>query len=1767
MNDSGIHPVVTSASTSLRNGYSLALGMVLVAAAVFRFIGLNWDENQHLHPDERFLTMVETSIRPPASLGEYFHTDASPLNPHNAGHGFFVYGTFPIFLVRFLGEYLGRTGYDEIHLVGRAAAATFDLVSVVLLFLIGARLYDRRVGLAAAALAACTPLLIQHAHFFVVDSFTLTFVLAAFYFAVRAGDESRWANEILFGLAVGLAMASKISAFVVAGLLPLAGLARIGRLEPASREAAVTRMFLGWLVAAAVAFVTFRLFQPYAFAGPGLLGLAPNPKWVANLTELANQSRGNVDFPPALQWADRTPVLFALKNLVIWGMGPALGVTAWLGWGWALVRLVKGQQRRHLLPVVWTGVHFLWQSTTFTPSMRYQLPVVPTLALLAAWAILHAWQRARSLTGRERGLAQWTVAAAAAVCFGGTVAWAAAFTSIYTRPVTRVAASRWIYRHLPGPVNIVVDAQGGSVLDPVPMPFELGLGMGETVRVSFASSYAGEARAILLPLLIDLSPELGPSRVHVAVRRTSPDPLFLAEGAGEVGLGTAQETSLEIPLSPAAQVSPGETIEVEFSLEGGGAVQIRGDAQMILSEIGEDHYQPVDLPEAGTAFSSADPILASADGHFGGLATGVSLPYVRSLSAFPAPSRITASLYGDLASPPVATGSVDVLLSSGSDTAVGIPFTDPVAWEAGRTLTLKVEVIAGPPLVTRGSVIVSESSWDDGLPLGVDGQSPGGRYQGVVQELYWPDNQDNDLDGVSDKLERIVDTLAEGDLLAITSNRQFGTIPRVPIRYPLSTAYYRELLNCPPDQDVAECADRALPGMVSGALGYELTAVFRSDPRLGPWSISDQSAEEVFTVYDHPLVLLFRKRADFSATRVRDVLEQVDLSRVVPVLPKEAGSAPPDLMLPEARLQAQQAGGTWSDLFRRDSWLAQSEIVTAGVWWLAIFLIGLAAWPLTRAAFPGLRDGGYPLARLVGLLVIAWGWWMLGSLRLAAHRPAILIALAGLAAASAGLAWRDRHGLADFWRSHRREIVMTEVLALSFFLLDLGIRLGNPDLWHPSKGGEKPMDLAYLNAVLRSESFPPYDPWFAGGYINYYYFGFVLVGAPIQLLGIVPTVAYNLVIPTLFSLLALGAYCAARNVASAGGAISDRGSRTAGVAAAIGLVVLGNLGTARMLYEGWKRIGLAPGEEPANFLLGVIQSARGLLQFLTLRTPMPYGADSWYWDPSRALPPGPGEVGPITEFPFFTFLYADLHAHMIALPLTVLALCWGISWLVAAHDGKRIGAARAALALAVGGLIFGALRPTNTWDFPVYLGLGAAAASAAPLLRRTGFSSAALLRGLAAAAVLVAASVVLYLPYAYWYGQGYTAADLWQGSRTDLGSYLVVHGLFIFVLVSWMAWEVRQWMAATPLSSLDRLRPWANTIALTAVAWGIALLVLVVQGFSLAWLALPMVTVAGLLILRPTQPIGKRIALALAATAVALTFVVDVVVLRGDISRMNTVFKFYLQVWTMFSLSAAAAVVWLFEALPDWRAGWRRGWIGLFSLLLFYAALYPMIAAPTKMRDRMDASAPHSLDGMAFMEQAVYYDQGSSFPLAEDARAIRWLQEQVRGTPVIVEAHVPEYRWGARMAIYTGLPTVLGWKHHQSQQRIVSGDPTAVRAIEVSSFYLTTSTEEARSFLERYGVEYVIVGRLERMYYDTLEPCVASLATAQVMCDLSGRLFGVPPVYLHPGRCSPLDPNASEVRFRCSSGGMEKFDRLAAEGFLRQAYRDGETVIYQVVAP
>jgi uncharacterized membrane protein len=152
--------------------------------------------------------------------------------------------------------------------------------------------------------------------------------------------------------------------------------------------------------------------------------------------------------------------------------------------------------------------------------------------------------------------------------------------------------------------------------------------------------------------------------------------------------------------------------------------------------------------------------------------------------------------------------------------------------------------------------------------------------------------------------------------------------------------------------------------------------------------------------------------------------------------------------------------------------------------------------------------------------------------------------------------------------------------------------------------------------------------------------------------------------------------------------------------------------------------------------------------------------------------------------------------------------------------------------------------------------------------------------------------------------------------------------------------------------------------------------------------------------------------------------------------------------------------------------------------LFFITLLYPLLGSFAKIKDRMEVSAPHTLDGMAYMQYATYNDEGVAMDLSQDYQAIRWMQENVSGSPVIVEANSVEYHWGTRFTIYTGLPGVVGWNWHQRQQRtVVSSDWVFERVEAVHEFYLTQNLEWVQDFLDQYGVRYIVFGQLEQAKY------------------------------------------------------------------------------------
>ena len=1636
--------------------YDLLFLLIFLLAGYLRLTGANWGENGGQHPDENFLAGVLGSLQahkcsnpaipveacPPEqkrwiSVVDYFNSKTSTLNQYNRGYGSYVYGNLPMTIIRIFAE---ATNQLDVRILGRQFSALADLFTILFLYLIVSRLYGRRVGLLASLFSALTVMQIQQSHFFTVDLFVNAFAFFALWFAVAileykdpsseigvtTEDIDDWQaptsieqsstplrkafnyqsliiNPLLllsigFGFALGMAMASKINIAPLAIVLPAAFVLRYFVQNKKNNRSFTDHWNLNtdyWtlviicLIAGGLAtLISFRIFQPYAFDGIGL-----SPQWVANIREQRVQAKGDADLPWNLQWARRSH-LFSFMNLTVWGLGLPLGILAWAGFLYMGWRILKGEWR-HALLWGWTAVYFIWQSLQFNPTMRYQLPIYPLLAMMAAWFVFELADSKVSTFNRSN----LRTALASLIGIGVlvlTALWAFAFHSIYIRDEPRIAASRWIFQNIPGPINVQIATNENGIYNQ-PLPFPTG----------------GIIRA---------------GQPHEAA--------FIAQADGAL-----------------------EGVVLGHAIN---KLALSSTVNLIVSEVPN-----------------------------------------------PAPEQVIAraSLKSDFASNGDPRGESHTL-----------KLDEPVSLKSGSQYYIRLEIDEGI-LELTGATVANETDYDYPLPLRVDGYDAfGGIYRGDLNlQVYWDDNEE--------KLARYLTILNDTDYILIPTNHQYGQITRLPERYPLTTLYYRELIGCPPRNEIIWCYRVAQPGQFEGKLGYDLVAVFETYPKLGSIEINDQAAEEAFTFYDHPKVMIFKKNESFNITKVESILGSVDLTKVIHLTPRQFDEFS-TLLLPADQLQQQRAGGTWSELFDYD-WI-QNRYPWLGlvIWYIFIFLLGLAVYPLTRLALPGLADKGYPLSRGLGLVLFGYLAWVGGSVGIPYTRFTIAVVFLLILVIGGLLAYYQRAELRQEWQTNRRYFLMLEGLFLAFFVMDLIIRIGNPELWHPAKGGERPMDFSYFNAVIKSTVFPPYDPWFAGGYINYYYYGFVLVGTPVKLLGITPSIAYNLLLPTLFALVGVCAFSVGWNLVESGALSLSKDQRSnvedrptsdlgliAGLAASALTLLLGNLGTIQTVYHKLQELG-AQGTFSWEPTIPIFQRWSWAMQgfLLTLKgNALPWGPGDWYWNPSRVIPPLGGNE--ITEFPLFTFIYSDLHAHMIAIPLALLAISWALAMVL--NRARWRNPLSAVLSLLVGGLLIGVFYPANLSDTYTYLLIGIIAigyvvfrfAPTSSLVNRIALSAGAVL-------VLFILARYLYAPYSAWYAQAYSKLDPWKGPFTPIWSYLTHWLVFLFIVVSWMAWETREWMATTPVSALRKLKPYALLIESAIVVFVLALLVIQYLGTSVGWIALPIAAWAAVLLMRPNQSDAKLFVLFLIGTALLITIVVEVVVVSGDIGRQNTIFKFYMQAWILLAVSAAAAFAWTLPAFLRWLPGWRVFWQVAMVFLIAGAASFTIIGTAGKIRDRWIVEAPRVLDSMTFMNYAHYDDFGQRLDLSEDYRAIRWMQDNVQGSPVIVEANCSEYRWCTRFTIYTGLPGVIGWNWHQRQQRVFTSTWVESRVVEVGNFYNAIDDETTSAFLEKYDVRYIVVGQLERAAY--------------------------------------------------TPEGIAKFERLSGR-YWQEVYRDGNTAIYEVI--
>ena len=966
-----------------------------------------------------------------------------------------------------------------------------------------------------------------------------------------------------------------------------------------------------------------------------------------------------------------------------------------------------------------------------------------------------------------------------------------------------------------------------------------------------------------------------------------------------------------------------------------------------------------------------------------------------------------------------------------------------------------------------GSVILKEH-WEESLPR------LGGFRLGELP-MYDDDS--------FQKTRLIAQELANADYLVFYSNRLYGTIPRLPARYPASTAYYRELFAGRLGYELVDY-QTAYPQLPGVAL---LDDTFRRpglpepealrDFRPAPVSLRLGFADESFSVYDHPKVMVLRNTGRYDAETISRTIEAASLSVAQRAPP--AGGNGAGLMLSDEEARRQREGGTWSDIVRPDGWMSRLPVVG---WLLVLQGMALAALPMTLALMGPLTDRGYLFAKAMGLLAVGLVVWLLASVGWMAFSGASIgVGFLTVGAASAVAVLRRRREMIEFVRRRWPVLAVGEAIFLAAFLSFVLLRMANPDLWHPWRGGEKPMDLAYLSAVVKSSYMPPYDPWFGGGRLNYYYWGQFLVAIFVKATGITPAVAYNLAVPTFFALVVGGSFSVVYNLVAGTlrSASPDEPGRSgwspvlAGAAAALFVAVMGNLDGAIQLGEGvWRVV------------------ARDL----------PFGAFD-YWRSSRMMPT---DMQGITEFPFFTFLFADLHAHLMALPFTLLTLGLALAVVLArAGPGasRRTWGWEDAMRLAALGIATGSLRLINAWDFPVHLAIGVAAILLAELLVHGGFGLVMLVRAAAKSAFMFGVGYLAFLPFHLSYETFFTSVES-TTNTTEFWRFLAICGPFMFIVMTFFLRESRDLLAAASTIPAAAIRwvagaapprgVWPVVGAMALLVGAVFMLAAVLSGvaggtipFAAVLLALVCATAARWLF--SWRPDAPHLAFASVAIAAALALVIglDLVRVEGDIDRMNSVFKFYLQVWVLLGVGSAYLLWRLVHETGRVGLDWLNGaWAVALVALLLAASVYPVLGTRARLADRFYGQTPPlTLDGTAYVEGTVYRDHEGDIDLEADFEGIRWLRENVQGSPIVLEGHTPTYRWGSRISVYTGLPTVVGWKWHQEQQRWDYRHQVGLRIEDVNRMYGTAGRQEALSLLRKYEVSYIYVGLLERLYY------------------------------------------------------------------------------------
>ena len=770
------------------------------------------------------------------------------------------------------------------------------------------------------------------------------------------------------------------------------------------------------------------------------------------------------------------------------------------------------------------------------------------------------------------------------------------------------------------------------------------------------------------------------------------------------------------------------------------------------------------------------------------------------------------------------------------------------------------------------------------------------------------------------------------------------------------------------------------------------------------------------------------------------------------------------------------------------------------VWYLLSIFLGWMTFPLSYRLLNKLPDRGYTLNRILGLLLWGFSFWFLTSLKLLQNHPGgILFAFLVLLGVSIGSGWGKWGEISDWIKQHRQLIITAEIVFLVGFVFMVIVRAANPE----ATGTEKPMELAFINAILNSETFPPKDPWLSGFAISYYHFGYILAGMIAKFTATSGGVAFNLMLALIFAMSGTGAYGIVYNLLELPGNFSNRKlhSRAWALLGPIFLLFVSNLEVLlEMLYQagiGWY---MDTGGSPFWSWIQIDTFSNWPTPPFTI-VPQRFW---WWWQASRVIQDidllgNVSPLSPIDEFPAFSFVLGDLHPHVLVMPFVMLVIGLALNIFLGAMDGRqkifgftlpyRLDQFLLS-AVTLGGIAF-----LNTWDLPVYFALITGAFALRQVYQK-GWDWDRLFELLGFAIPLGVISLTLYAPFfiSFQSQAGGILPNIYFPTR-GLYLWLMFGPLFIpiFLVFIWLirrkvkaAWGwgailsvglaillflvsilLGLFIAQTDLGQqLIASQGESSYAGLLVSALGHRLRIgfglltlIVIIGMSLAFL----INLASSDNSEEDRPTTLVFVLLMVLLGGVMVLAPEFVYLRDTFgTRMNTVFKFYYQAWMLWSIASAFGTVLILK---------KGGLISKLLLIIFvFSSLFYPVFAYIDKTNGFNPSQGFSLDASAYLAQFQ----------PDEAAAIDWLSEAEDGT--VAEAVGGQYSGYARVSTLSGQQTVLGWPGHEGQWR-GGYEEVGSREMDIRTLFETSDWSTALDIIRRYDIRYIFIGSLEQSTY------------------------------------------------------------------------------------